>query len=140
MPATLQRYADRQNIHAIGGVVGDLGDGLADDGRKVGLVRIEAQLSAAPDVGHMMQAVLTAIGGGQHYAVDLVGAGVQIKTGELHLVIRVAAIGGQLHSNTLHGSLGGVDFAKLPLAAQQVIPCSDVVGRSLAELIVPQSP
>ena len=42
MPATLQRYADRQNIHAIGGVVGDLGDGLADDGRKVGLVRIEA--------------------------------------------------------------------------------------------------
>ena len=88
----------------------------------------------------MMQAILAAIGGGQHYAVDLVGAGVQIKTGELHLVIRVAAIGGQLHSNTLHGSLGGVDFAKLSLAAQQVVPCGNVVGRSLAELVVPQSP
>ena len=105
-----------------------------------GLVRIEAQLGAAPDIGHMMQAILAAIGGGQHYAVDLVSAGVQIKTGELHLVIRVAAIGGQLHSNTLHGSLGGVDFAKLPLAAQQVVPCGNVVGRSFAELIVPQSP
>ena len=87
-----------------------MGDGLADDGRKVGLVRIEAQLSAAPDVGHMMQAVLAAIGGGQ------------------------------LHSNTLHGSLGGVDFAKLPLAAQQIVPCGNVVGRGLTELVVPQSP
>ena len=140
MPATLQRYVDRQNIHTVGGVVGDLSNSLADDGGKIGLVRIEAQLGAALDIGHMMQAILAAIGGGQHYAVDLVGAGVQIKTGELHLVIRVAAIGGQLHSNTLHGSLGGVDFAKLPLAAQQVVPCGNVVGRSLAELIVPQSP
>ena len=86
-----------------------MGDGLADDGRKVGLVRIEAQLSAAPDVGHMMQAILAAIGGGQ------------------------------LHSNTLYGGLGGVDLAKLPLAAQQFVPCGNVVGRSLAELIVPQS-
>ena len=93
-----------------------------------------------PDVGQMTQAVLTAIGGGQHHAVDLVGAGVQTKTGELHLVIRVAAIGGQLHSNTLHGSLGGVDFAKLSLAAQQIVPCGNVVGRGLAELVVPQSP
>ena len=88
----------------------------------------------------MMQAVLAAIGGGQHHAVDLVGAGVQIKTGELHLVIRVAAIGGQLHSNTLYGSLGGVDFAKLSLAAQQIVPCGNVVDRGLAELVVPQSP
>ena len=110
MPATSQRYADRQNIHAIGGVVGDLGDGLADDGRKVGIVRIEAQLGAAPDIGHMMQAILAAIGGGQ------------------------------LHSNTIHGSLGGVDFAKLPLAAQQIVPCGNVVGRGLTELVVPQSP
>ena len=93
-----------------------------------------------PDVGHMTQAVLTAIGGGQHHAVGLVGAGVQTKTGELHLVIRVAAIGGQLHSNTLHGSLGGVDFAKLPLAAQQIVPCGNVVGRGLTELVVLQSP
>ena len=73
---------------------------------------------------------------GQHYAVDLVGAGVQIKTGELHLIIRVAAIGGQLHGDTLHGGLGGVDLAKLPLAVQQVIPCGDVVGRGLAEIVV----
>ena len=88
----------------------------------------------------MMQAVLTAIGGGQNYAVDLVGLVVQIKAGELHLVIGVVTVGVQLHSNTLHGSLGGVDLAKLPLAAQQVIPCGDVVGRGLTELIVPQSP
>ena len=88
----------------------------------------------------MMQAVLAAIGGGQHHAVDLVGVDIQIKAGEIHLVIRVAAIGGQLHGDALHGSLGGVDFAKLPLAAQQVVPCGNVVGRSLAELIVPQSP
>ena len=53
----------------------------------------------------------------------------------------LAAIGGgQLHSNTLHGSLGGVDFAKLSLAAQQIVPCGNVVGRGLAELVVPQSP
>ena len=83
MPATLQRYADRQNIHAIGGVVSDLGDGLVDDGRKVGLVRIEAQLSAAPDIGHMMQAVLAAVGSGQHYAVDLVGAGGETDPGNV---------------------------------------------------------
>ena len=62
MPATLQRHADRQNIHTVGGVEGDLSNRLADDGRKVGLVRIEAQLGAAPDIGHMMQAILAAIG------------------------------------------------------------------------------
>ena len=135
-----QSHADRQNIHAVGGVEGDLSDRLADDGCKVRIIGIEAQLGTMPDVGHMTQAVLTAIGGGQHHAVDLVGAGVQTKTGELHLVIRVAAIGGQLHSNTLHGSLGGVDFAKLSLAAQQIVPCGNVVGRGLAELVVPQSP
>ncbi len=52
-----------------------MSNSLADDGGKIGLVRIEAQLGAAPDIGHMMQAILAAIGGGQHYAVDLVGAG-----------------------------------------------------------------
>ena len=135
-----QRHIDRQDIHAVGGVEGDLSNRLADDGCKVRIIGIEAQLGTMPDVGQMTQAVLTAIGGGQHHAVDLVGAGVQTKTGELHLVIRVAAIGGQLHSNTLHGSLGGVDFAKLSLAAQQIVPCGNVVGRGLAELVVPQSP
>ena len=104
-----QRHIDRQDIHAVGGVEGDLSNRLADDGCKVRIIGIEAQLGAAPDIGHMMQAILAAIGGGQ------------------------------LHSNTLHGSLGGVDFAKLPLAAQQFVPCGNVVGRSLAELIVPQS-
>ena len=88
----------------------------------------------------MMQAVLTAIGGGQNYAVDFVGLVVQIKTGDFHLVGGMVTVGIQLHSNTLHGSLGGVDLAKLSLAAQQVIPCGDVVGRGLTELIVPQSP
>ena len=135
-----QCHIDRQDIHAVGGVEGDLSNRLADDGCKVRIIGIEAQLGTMPDVGHMMQAVLTAIGGGQNYAVDLVGLVVQIKTGELHLVIRVAAIGGQLHSNTLYGSLGGVDFAKLSLAAQQIVPCGNVVGRGLAELVVPQSP
>ena len=135
-----QRHIDRQDIHAVGGVEGDLSNRLADDGCKVRIIGIEAKLGTMPDIGHMMQAVLAAIGGGQHHAVDLVGAGVQIKTGELHLVIRVAAIGGQLHSNTLYGSLGGVDFAKLSLAAQQIVPCGNVVGRGLAELVVPQSP
>ena len=86
-----------------------------------------------------MQAVLTAIGGGQNYAVDLVGLVVQIKTGDFHFVGGVVTVGIQLHSNTLHGSLGGVDFAKLLLAAQQLVPCGNVVGRSRAELIVPQS-
>ena len=37
-------------------------------------------------------------------------------------------------SGALYGGLGGVDLAKLPLAAQQVIPCGDVVGRGLTEL------
>ena len=97
-------------MHTVGGVEGDLSNRLADDGRKIGLVRIEAQLGTMPDVGQMTQAVLAAIGGGQ------------------------------LHSNTLHGSLGGVDFAKLSLAAQQIVPCGNVVGRGLAELVVPQSP
>ena len=63
-----QRHADRQDIHTVGGVVGDLGDGLADDGGKVRIIGIEAQIGTVPDVGHMMQAVLTAIGGGQNYA------------------------------------------------------------------------
>ena len=132
----LQCYVDRQDIHAVSGVVGDLGDGLADNGRKVRAIGIEAQLGAMPDVGHMMQTVLTAIGGGQHYAVDFVGLVVQIKTGELHLVISVATVGVQLHGNPLYSGLGGVDLAKLPLAAQQVIPCGDVVGRGLAEIVV----
>ena len=78
--ATSQCHADRQDIHTVGGVVGDLGDGLADHGCKVRIIGIEAQFGAMPDVGHMMQAVLTAIGGGQNYAVDLVGLLVQIKT------------------------------------------------------------
>ena len=69
----LQRYVDRQDIHAIGGVEGDLSNSLTDNGCKVRVIGIEAQLGTMPDVGHMMQAVLTAIGGGQHYAVDLVG-------------------------------------------------------------------
>ena len=89
-----------------------------------------------PDVGHMMQAVLTAIGGGQNYAVDLVGLVVQIKTGDFHLVGGMVTVGIQLHSGALYGGLGGVDLAKLPLAAQQVIPCGDVVGRGLTELVV----
>ena len=88
----------------------------------------------------MVQAVLTAIGGGQNYAVDLVGLVVQIKTGDFHLVGGVVTVGIQLHSGALYGGLGGVDLAKLPLAAQQVIPCGDVVGRGLTELIIPQSP
>ena len=88
----------------------------------------------------MVQAVLTAIGGGQNYAVDLVGLVVQIKTGDLHLVGGVVTVGIQFHSGALYGDLGGADLAKLPLAAQQVIPCGDVVGRGLTELIIPQSP
>ena len=81
-----QRHIDRQDIHAVGGVEGDLSNRLADDGCKVRIIGIEAQLGTMPDVGHMMQAVLTAIGGGQNYAVDLVGLVVQIKTGDLHFV------------------------------------------------------
>ena len=136
MPATLQRYADRQNIHTVGGVVDDLSNSLADDGCKVRIIGIEAQLGAVPNVGHMVQAVLAAVGGGQHYAVDLVGLVVQIKTGDLHFVGGVVTVGIQLHSGALYGGLGGVDLAKLPLAAQQVIPCGDVVGRGLTELVV----
>ena len=131
-----QRHIDRQDIHAVGGVEGDLSNRLADDGCKVRIIGIEAQFGAMPDVGHMMQAVLTAIGGGQHYAVDLVGLVVQIKTGELHLVIGVVTIGFQLHGDPLYGGLGGVDFAELPLAAQQVVPCGDIAGRGLTELVV----
>ena len=63
-----QRHIDRQDIHAVGGVEGDLSNRLADDGCKVRIIGIEAQLGTMPDVGHMMQAVLTAIGGGQNYA------------------------------------------------------------------------
>ena len=88
-----QRHIDRQDIHAVGGVEGDLSNRLADDGCKVRIIGIEAQLGTMPDVGHMMQAVLTAIGGGQNYAVDLVGLVVQIKTGELHLVGGVVTVG-----------------------------------------------
>ena len=46
-----------------------------------------------PDVGQMTQAVLTAIGGGQNCAVDLVGLVVQIKTGDFHLVGGVVTVG-----------------------------------------------
>ena len=88
MPATLQRYADRQNIHAIGGVVGDLGDGLADDGRKVGLVRIEAQLGAAPDIGHMMQAIKIAVIGGAVNGLYFYPKEVQDRAIELGLIDR----------------------------------------------------
>ena len=116
-----QCHADRQDIHAVGGVEGDLSNRLADDGCKVRIIGIEAQLGTMPDVGHMMQAVLTAIGGGQNYAVDLVGLVVQIKTGDFHLVGGVVTVGIQLHSGALYGGLGGVDLAKLPLAAQQLM-------------------
>ena len=47
--------------------------------------------------------VLAAIGGGQHYAVDLVGLVVQIKTGDLHLVGGMVTVGIQLHSGALYG-------------------------------------
>ena len=114
-----QRHIDRQDIHAVGGVEGDLSNRLADDGCKVRIIGIEAQFGTMPDVGHMMQAVLTAIGGGQNYAVDLVGLVVQIKTGDFHLVGGAVTVGIQLHSGALYGGLGGVDLAKLPLAAQQ---------------------
>ena len=124
-----QRHIDRQDIHAVGGVEGDLSDRLADDGCKVRIIGIEAQLGAMPDVGHMMQAVLTAIGGGQNYAVDLVGLVVQIKTGDLHFVGGVVTVGIQLHSGALYGGLGGVDLAKLPLAAQQVTYDGSLDGR-----------
>ena len=91
-----QRHIDRQDIHAVGGVEGDLSNRLADDGCKVRIIGIEAQLGTMPDVGHMMQAVLTAIGGGQNYAVDLVGLVVQIKTGDFHLVGGMVTVGIQL--------------------------------------------
>ena len=61
-----QRHVDRQDIHAIGGVEGDLSNSLTDDGCKVRVIGIEAQLGTMPDVGHMVQAVLTAIDGGIH--------------------------------------------------------------------------
>ena len=50
--ANSQRHVDRQDIHTVGGVVGDLGDGLTDDGCKVRIIGIEAQLGTMPDVGH----------------------------------------------------------------------------------------
>ena len=52
-----QCHADRQDIHTVCGVVGDLSNGLANDGGKIGVIGIEAQLGAAPDIGHMMQAM-----------------------------------------------------------------------------------
>ena len=48
-----QRHIDRQDIHAVGGVEGDLSNRLADDGCKVRIIGIEAQLGTMPDVGHM---------------------------------------------------------------------------------------
>jgi len=48
----------------------------------------------------------------------------------------VVTIGFQLHGDPLYGGLGGVDFAELPLAAQQVVPCGDIAGRGLTELVV----
>ena len=39
-----QRHIDRQDIHAVGGVEGDLSNRLADDGCKVRIIGIEAQL------------------------------------------------------------------------------------------------
>ena len=38
-----QRHIDRQDIHAVGGVEGDLSNRLADDGCKVRIIGIEAQ-------------------------------------------------------------------------------------------------
>ena len=52
-----QRHIDRQDIHAVGGVEGDLSNRLADDGCKVRIIGIEAQFGAMPDVGHMMQVI-----------------------------------------------------------------------------------
>ena len=49
-----QHHIDRQDIHAVGGVEGDLSNRLADDGCKVRIIGIEAQLGTMPDVGHMM--------------------------------------------------------------------------------------
>ena len=70
-----QRHTDRQDIHAVGGVVGDLGDGFADDGGKIGFIRVEAQLGASPLVGHncaiiapisaLIQTACRSISGGQ---------------------------------------------------------------------------
>ena len=45
-------------------------------------------------------------------------------------------VGVQLHGDPLYGGLGGADFAELPLAAQQVVPCGDIAGRGLTELVV----
>ena len=45
-------------------------------------------------------------------------------------------VGIQFHSGTLYGGLGGADLAELPLAAQQVVPCGDIAGRGLTELVV----
>ena len=53
----LQCHVNGQNIHTIGGVVGDLRNGLANDGCKIRIIGVEAQLGTAPDVGHMMQAI-----------------------------------------------------------------------------------
>ena len=131
-----QRHVDRQDIHAIGGVEGDLSNSLTDDGCKVRVIGIEAQLGTMPDVGHMMQTILGAVGGGQYHAVDLVGLVVQIKTGDLHFVGGVVTVGVQFHGYALYSGLGGVDLAKLPLAAQQVVPCGNVVCRGLVEFVV----
>ena len=43
-----QRHIDRQDIHAVGGVEGDLSNRLADDGCKVRIIGIEAQLGTMP--------------------------------------------------------------------------------------------
>ena len=48
--AASQCHADRQDIHTVGGVEGDLSNRLADDGCKVRIIGIEAQLGTMPDV------------------------------------------------------------------------------------------
>ena len=45
-----QRHVDRQNIHTIGGVEGDLSNSLTDDGCKVRVIGIEAQLGTMPNL------------------------------------------------------------------------------------------
>ena len=82
--ANSQRHADRQDIHAVGGVEGDLSNSLADDGCKVRIIGIEAQLGTMPDVGHMMQPYSLPSAVVRTTPLDLVGLVVQIKTGDLH--------------------------------------------------------
>ena len=84
----------------------------------------------------MVQAVLRTVRGGHHNAVDLVGADIQIKTVDLHLVIGMTAVRNQLYGCAVHGRFGGLDLAELPAAGEHIIPCCCVVSRSLTQLVV----